>query len=120
MSQTTFAFWKRLYSAKYEDLLWRRSLKRVFPDKSIDRGKIAKSLEIVYMTRNRVAHHEPMYAARLTEAVDALRFLRSTMGATGRGKETPFKTLSKVPHLRLKMDYVAFTEAWDTLGKRST
>lgn len=44
IAQTTIAFWKRLYSADYENLLWKPCLKRVFPDKKIKRNEISKNL----------------------------------------------------------------------------
>ncbi len=35
ISQTTIAFWKRLYSSDYESELWKPSLKKVFPNKKL-------------------------------------------------------------------------------------
>jgi len=115
VSQTTFSFWKRLYSSDYEADLWKPSLKKVFPDKSLKRGDIAKSLEAIYATRNRVAHHEPVYGQRLTDAMKALDFIRNSLGAKKREEQTAFKNFSRIQYLRLRMDYESFTEAWHTL-----
>ena len=38
ISQTTLAFWKRLYSSDYENSLWKPSLRKLFPNKLIKRG----------------------------------------------------------------------------------
>ncbi|MFN3146837.1 MAG: hypothetical protein ACE368_17075 [Paracoccaceae bacterium] len=115
VSQTTFSFWKRLYSSDYENDLWKPSIKRVFPDKSLKRGDISRSLEVIYATRNRVAHHEPVYGQRLSDAIKALDFIRDSLGARRKFEDTPFKKFSTVQHLRLRMDYEAFVEAWHTL-----
>lgn len=115
ISQTTFAFWKRLYSSDYEKDLWDRSLKRVFPNKSLKRRDISGALEVIYATRNRVAHHEPVYGKRLDDAIEALNFIRDSLGAKKHGEETNFKRFSRVHHLRLRMDYESFIEAWETL-----
>ena len=115
VSQTTFSFWKRLFSSDYEADLWKPSIKKVFPNKSLKRGNISKSLEVVYATRNRVAHHEPVYGQRLTDAMEALDFIRNSLGAKNLEEETAFKRFSRVQYLRLRMDYESFSEAWHTL-----
>jgi hypothetical protein len=115
ISETTFSFWKRLYSSEYEGTLWKTSLKRVFPNKKLKRSDISKPLESVYATRNRVAHHEPVYGERLAEAIDALEFLRNSMGARSGDDETTFKKFSRIQYLRLRMDHESFLEAWSTL-----
>ncbi len=115
ISQTTFFFWKRLFSHEYDQTLWKQSLKRVFPNKKLKRSKVSKSLENVYATRNRVAHHEPVYGDRLTGAMNALEFLRNSLGAKSECEDTAFKRFSRVQHLRLRMDYESFLDAWRTL-----
>lgn len=117
ISQTTLSFWKRLYSPEYDNDLWKTSLKRVFPDKRLKRSHISSSLEVVYSTRNRVAHHEPVYGDRLEEAMKGLEFLRNALGARKIGEETTFKRFSRVQYLRLRMDYEGFLAAWRTLTK---
>ncbi len=115
LSQTTFSFWKRLFSSDYEADLWKPSIKKIFPNKSLKRGNISKALEAIYATRNRVAHHEPVYGQRLSDAMEALAFIRNSIGAKNFEEETAFKRFSRVQYLRLRMDYESFTEAWHTL-----
>ncbi|MDC0737491.1 hypothetical protein N6L24_04325 [Cognatishimia sp. SS12] len=115
ISQTTFSFWKRLYSSEYETDLWKRSLKKVFPNKSLRRGDISRALEVIYAARNRVAHHEPVYGARLDETMRALSFIRDALGAKKDENNSSFQRFSRVQYLRLRMDYESFVEAWDTL-----
>lgn len=115
IAQTSLSFWKRLYAHNYEGVLWRRSLKRVFPNKNIERSDISTALETVYAARNRVAHHEPIYGDRLEEVISSLEYLRGSLGATYKGEETTFKNFSRVQYLRLRMDHESFLEAWRTL-----
>jgi hypothetical protein len=75
VSQLTLFFWKRLFSADYEDALWKRGLKALFPDKTVGRSAVARRLEIIYKARNRIAHHEPIYGPRLAELIAAIEFL---------------------------------------------
>lgn len=116
IAQTTFSFWKRLYSNDYNGTLWKKSLKRVFPNKDIERAEVARALEIVYATRNRVAHHEPVYGERLAEAMEALRFLREALGSKRGEESSPFKKFSRIQYMRVRMDYESFQEVWNTLA----
>lgn len=73
MAQLTFFFWKRLYSKDYANVLW-TPLKNIFPDKRLTRADIATQLERLYQSRNRVAHHEPIFGGRLQETFEAIDF----------------------------------------------
>ena len=115
VSQTTLVLWKRLYGAEYNDTLWKRSLKKIFPNKSLDRSKISVALETIYSVRNRVAHHEPVYGQRLEECISALFFIREAIGAKKDGEATSFRLFSNLHYLRLRMDHASFIEAWENL-----
>lgn len=115
ISQTTFYFWKRLYSREYEPDLWKRSLKKIFPNKTVQRSDVSTTLEAIYRTRNRVAHHEPIYGQRLSEAMASIENLRNMLGTKSVEENSTFKDFSRVQYLRLRMDYEAFQEAWRTL-----
>lgn len=115
ISQTTLSFWKRLYSQDYETTLWKTSLKRVFPNKALRRSDLTRALETIYATRNRVAHHEPVYGERLDQAVSALDFVRTWLGAKTESEQTSFKQFSEVQYLRMRMDYQSHLQAWQTL-----
>ncbi|MDE2597787.1 MAG: hypothetical protein KGL44_13015 [Sphingomonadales bacterium] len=115
ISQTTLSLWKRLYAAEYENTLWRPSLRKIFPNKSLKRGDVSTALETIYSVRNRVAHHEPVYGQRLDETIAAIQFIRSNIGARKGEEDTIFKRFSNVHYLRLQMDYESFLEAWNTL-----
>ena len=117
ISQTTFFFWKRLFSRDYEDLLWRRSLKRLFPNKRVARAAVAEHLEAIYVARNRIAHHEPVYGRRLDEAFQAIRFLRAEFGNDAASTESEFRAFTEVLYHRLYIDYVTFGRNWALLER---
>lgn len=79
IAQLSLFFWKRLFSSDYQATLWDRSLKRIFPDKTVRRPIVAGHLEAVYQARNRIAHHEPLYGTRLADALAALEFLKTEL-----------------------------------------
>lgn len=83
IAQLTLFFWKRLFSADYEAKLWKRSLKRLFPDKDVDRAAVAWRLEVLYQARNRLAHHEPLHGPRLAKLIGAIDFIAAKFGTPG-------------------------------------
>ncbi|WP_274427296.1 hypothetical protein [Chelativorans sp. YIM 93263] len=99
VAQLTIYFWKRLFSENYEKTLWKRSLKKVFPNKTYSRARIADNLEVIYQTRNRLAHHEPVFGKRLREAMDAIEFISRNLGSRRPTDETPLAKLM-MPHLK--------------------
>ena len=93
IAQLTLFFWKRLFSTDYESSLWRPVLKRVFPDKTLRRADVAVQLERIYQTRNRIAHHEPVYGHRLRDALEAIEFIVGRLGQRGPSPATPLAQL---------------------------
>ncbi|WP_181321871.1 hypothetical protein [Trinickia symbiotica] len=93
IAQLTLFFWKRLFSTEYESVLWRPVLKRVFPDKTLRRADVAVELERIYQTRNRIAHHEPVYGHRLRDTLEAIEFIMTRLGQQRAGPRTPLAQL---------------------------
>jgi hypothetical protein len=93
IAETTFYFWKRLYSPDYEQVLWRTALKRTFPNKRMKRAKVAENLEHIYQARNRLAHHEPVLHKRFRDTMTAIGFLSENMDATAPINDTPLAKL---------------------------
>ncbi|WP_414832857.1 hypothetical protein [Afifella sp. YEN Y35] len=93
IAELTLYFWKRLYGPEYDHLLWRTTLKRTFPDKSLTRAAIAIQLEQLYQTRNRLAHHEPVLHQRFSDTMTAIDFIVQRLGTTSPSPETPLATL---------------------------
>jgi hypothetical protein len=102
ITQLTMYFWKRLFSRDYEQTLWKPALKSIFPDKRIDRSAIAGQLERIYQTRNRVAHHEPVYGHRLFETLNAVDFLASRLGTAGSDGCIALHKMLRIEHAALE------------------
>src|SRR6201996_5336053 len=93
IAQLSLSFWKRLFSPEYESSLWRPVLKRIFPDKTLRRADVAVQLEHIYQTRNRIAHHEPVYGHRLRDTLDALDFIVTRLEQREPSRTTPLVQL---------------------------
>lgn len=90
VAQLTLFFWKRLFSPDYEGALWKRSLKRLFPDKSVSRADVAKHIEAIYVARNRLAHHEPVMGRRLADTLAGIDYVASHFGGDGQNGDPAF------------------------------
>ncbi|WP_407311686.1 Abi family protein [Pseudomonas sp. nanlin1] len=71
IAEMSFAFWQSMFTARYDHGLWTNHLKTVFPNSPRNvanhkiRAKIHQSLESIRKLRNRIAHHEPIFARPL-------------------------------------------------------
>ncbi|WP_208247625.1 hypothetical protein WGT02_27570 (plasmid) [Rhizobium sp. T1470] len=93
IAELTFYIWKRLCGPDYEHTLWRPGLKKAFPNKRIKRADVADNLEIVYQSRNRLAHHEPVLYNRFTETIAAIKYIAQHLEAPTPGDHTPLYRL---------------------------
>jgi hypothetical protein len=93
IAETTFYFWKRLFSTEYEQSLWRPTLKRTFPNKHLKRPQVASQLEHIYQARNRLAHHEPVLHKRFADKVTAIEFVSRNMGMVSESPNTALARL---------------------------
>ena len=93
VAQLTLYFWKRLFSDDYEETLWKRALRQIFPNKLLKRTDVSDQLEVLYQARNRVAHHEPIYDARLNEVLAAIDFICRNFRSRRPSDETPLSKL---------------------------
>lgn len=75
-----FAFWIRMFTQRFDQRLWLTNIHRLFPGlppeltASQCREQIYEELECVRSIRNRIAHHEPVFARDLQ--ADYTRMLR--------------------------------------------
>lgn len=93
IAELTFYIWKRLCGPDYEHTLWRPTLKKAFPNKQVKRSDVADNLEIVYQSRNRLAHHEPVLHNRFDETIAAIKYVAQHLEARTPGDETPLYRL---------------------------
>lgn len=93
IAELTMYFWKRLFGPEYDQTLWRTTLKRTFPCKSLKRADITTRLEQIYQSRNRLAHHEPVLHKRFEDTVSALLFVTNSLETPLPNAETPLALL---------------------------
>lgn len=93
IAELTLYFWKRLYGPEYDQILWRTTLKRTFPDKSLSRALVAIQLENFYQARNRLAHHEPVLHQRFENTMAAIVFIVQRLETIRPSANTPLATL---------------------------
>jgi hypothetical protein len=93
VAQLTMHFWKRLFSDQYEAMLWKRGLRKTFPNKKLSRADVASQLEVIYEMRNRLAHHEPVYGSRLEAVLEAISFVSTYLGNRDPNVVSPFAKL---------------------------
>lgn len=93
IAQLTIHFWKRMFSENYEQTIWKPALKTVFPNKTLNRSEVADHLEVIYEIRNRLAHHEPVYGARLDKILRSIEFITLNIFSRKPALENPFAKL---------------------------
>lgn len=66
-----FVFWQQMFDSRHEARIWNRRLSQVFPNLdgtktvAVLRQEIHDGLEDIRTLRNRIAHHEPIFARNL-------------------------------------------------------
>lgn len=72
-----FVFWERMFTARYDHRLWKPYLGQVMPHAPAQpikrtRRHVAFELESIRGLRNRIAHHEPIFARNLQADLSAI------------------------------------------------
>lgn len=93
IAELTFYIWKRLCGPDYEHSLWKPTLKKTFPNKRVKRSEVADHLEVVYQSRNRLAHHEPVLHKRFEDCITAIKYIAQHLEARTPGEQTPLYRL---------------------------
>ncbi len=81
VANLSLGFWLALFRPRYEQALWPRLLKAVFPHcprTSRTRKNICERLDKVHRLRNRVFHHEPIW--RVPDLPERHRLILETIG----------------------------------------
>ena len=69
ISELPFGFWVGVFGRRYEDPLWRKTLRQMFANAEVLRRKhVVSALEPLRTLRNRIAHHEPILKRGSDEA----------------------------------------------------
>lgn len=105
IAELKFVFWQTMFTARHDGRVWGPQIGALFPNATIGakalRGRVYDDLDAIRQLRNRIAHHEPIFArdlskdlARMLELVD----LRSTATSRWvRAMEDATTTLTERP-----------------------
>ena len=63
VAELTFHFWVALHERKYRTQFWLPFLRRIWPD-GRDPKRVHRDLSKIRDLRNRIAHHEPVFAPK--------------------------------------------------------
>lgn len=81
IAELKFVFWEKMFTSRHDNRIWNHHLKRVLPNlcaaKSTaeHRKQIFGDLNKIRLLRNRIAHHEPIFARNLSEDLQIIRQL---------------------------------------------
>lgn len=117
VANITLGFWKRLFAPEYERTLWKRSTKRLFPNKTLERSTVSRHMETIHATRNRLAHHEPVFGERLKKAMEAIEFVRLNLDSRYPDENGPLCVFTEVQYRNLIAATGVFENAWERLAK---
>jgi hypothetical protein len=119
VAHTTLFFWKRFFAPEYEPTLWKRSVKRLFPNKTLSRADVSEHVETLYRARNRLAHHEPMHGQRLERAISSVEFIRQNLDCRVPSDDGPLCIFSRVQFENLCERKNAFDGSWQRLTQQA-
>jgi hypothetical protein len=73
IAELTFGFWRYILAAQYQGALWAPALRHAFPHlASQKRIAVYGAIDRLQSLRNRVAHHEPVYALNVSARHDEM------------------------------------------------
>lgn len=81
IAELKFVFWERMFTSRHDHRLWNRHLKRVLPNLDVTRTtaehrkEIFEDLNKIRLLRNRIAHHEPIFARNLLDDFRVIQHL---------------------------------------------
>jgi hypothetical protein len=76
-----FAFWEQMFTTRHDTKIWRSQILRVFPNHEATatwysvRNRVNGDLQVIRRLRNRIAHHEPIFARNLIAEFGLIRGL---------------------------------------------
>lgn len=73
-----FAFWQEMFTARHDNRIWNSHLAVAFPNcphSNVQqmRGLAYREIDKIRKFRNRIAHHEPVFARNLVEDLDRVK-----------------------------------------------
>ena len=102
VSRLTFDFWSNLFRPEYDRSLWQTNIKSLFPlNPTITRASLQALAISINNFRNRIAHHEPIFALDVSLAyrqiIDVVSYRSATAEAWVRSHSTVHKVMRTKP-----------------------
>ena len=76
-----FVFWEQMFTARHDIRIWKSQMLQVFPNHAATatwynvRSRVNADLQVIRRLRNRIAHHEPIFARNLIAEFGLIRGL---------------------------------------------
>lgn len=106
IAEFKFVFWQKMFTARHDTRVWNHQILALFPSAAGTepaelRGRIYGDLEAIRLLRNRLAHHEPVFARDLTsdlaKILDLISLRSSNTAVWVRAMEEATDLLSESP-----------------------
>jgi hypothetical protein len=105
IAELKFVFWQNMFTARHDVRLWDSQIRGLFPGSHdparVTRQRIYDDLEAIRKVRNRMAHHEPIFARNLgndlTRMLELVDLRSPDTGNWVRAMEDATSTLSERP-----------------------
>lgn len=81
IAELKFVFWEKMFTSRHDHRIWNTQLSRVMPNLDARRStaehrkRIFDDLNKIRLLRNRIAHHEPIFARNLLEDFNLIQKL---------------------------------------------
>ena len=77
VAELKFVFWQKMFTQRFDARLWDGRIHSLFPNRAVAadaelRSRIYSDLEVIRKLRNRMAHHEPIFARNLSGELDQI------------------------------------------------
>lgn len=106
VAELKFVFWQKMFTQRFDARLWDGRIISLFPNTAVAveaglRSRIYSDLEVIRKLRNRMAHHEPIFArnlnAELDQILDLIQLRSAEVSAWVRANESVSRVLLTKP-----------------------
>ncbi|MCC8914455.1 hypothetical protein LOF27_13905 [Xanthomonas euvesicatoria] len=101
VAKLSLDFWSNLFRPEYEELIWKRHLPILIPDKAVTFNDLRRRLKSITALRNRIAHHESILDKNISELLAQVHYIidlfSPTVLAWVKAHSTVHRALRTVP-----------------------
>lgn len=106
VAELKFVFWQKMFTQRFDARLWDNRIASLFPNAAVVveaglRSRIYSDLEVIRKLRNRMAHHEPIFARNLrdelAQILDLIQLRSAEVAAWVRANESVSRVLASKP-----------------------